>query len=92
MPRQGRRPRPEVTQPSPPSLLWTARSDGVAIDCLARLFTSGIYVEVRVDGVPMLGRTFTTSDEAIAFSEQQHCLWAGRRNRGPAPRYVVPES
>ena len=60
---------------APPSLLWSTRADGVLIDCLARLYVGGIYVEIRVDGRPSIGRTFVTNDEAIGFSEHQRQLW-----------------
>lgn len=60
---------------APPSLLWTAFVDGLLVECNARLFEGGIYVEVRFDGAPTIGRTFTTSDEATAFSEHQRHLW-----------------
>jgi hypothetical protein len=60
---------------APPSLLWATRADGLRIECLGRLYVGGIYVEVRVDGAPMIGRTFLTNDEAICFSEHQQQLW-----------------
>jgi hypothetical protein len=60
---------------APPSLLWATRADGLVIECLARLYAGGIYVEIRVDGAPTIGRTFVTSDEAIRFSEHQQQLW-----------------
>ena len=82
MPRQHRGPRPTIVEPAPPSFLWATRSDGLLIECLARLFVSGIYVEVRIEGCPTVGRTFTTSDDAIAFSEQQRQLWAESHNAG----------
>jgi len=63
---------------APPSLMWATRADGVRIECLARLYAGGIYVEIRVDGAPTLGRTFVTSDEAVSFSEHQRQLWADR--------------
>ena len=61
---------------APPSLLWATRADGLLIECLARLFVGGIYVEIRVDGAPTIGRTFVASDEAICFSEHQQQLWS----------------
>lgn len=75
MPRQRRRPRCAPAQPAPPSFLWATLTDGLLIECLARLFVSGIYVEVRIEGAPIVGRTFASSDEAIAFSEQQRQVW-----------------
>jgi hypothetical protein len=60
---------------APPSLLWATRADGLRIECLARLYVGGIYVEIRVDGAPTMGRTFVTNDEAIGFSEHQRKLW-----------------
>jgi hypothetical protein len=60
---------------APPSLLWATRADGLVIECLARLYAGGVYVEIRVDGAPTIGRTFVTSDEAISFSEHQCQLW-----------------
>jgi hypothetical protein len=69
-------------EPAPASFLWATRTDGLLIECLARLFVSGIYVEVRIEGAPMVGRTFTTSDDAIAFSEQQRHVWAEPQNAG----------
>jgi hypothetical protein len=56
-------------------LLWRTRADGVLIECLARLYVGGIYVEIRVDGAPTIGRTFVASDEAICFSDHQLRLW-----------------
>ena len=67
---------------APPSLLWTTYADGVLIASYARLFEGGIYVEIRLDGAPTIGRTFTTSDEATAFSEHQRQLWG--EPSGPA--------
>jgi hypothetical protein len=84
--------RPRFVEPAPPSFLWATRTDEVQIECFARLFVSGIYVEVRIEGVPSVGRTFTTSDDAIAFSEQQRYLWVDRHTRGGVPRRVDPES
>jgi hypothetical protein len=60
---------------APPSMLWATRADGVLVECVARLFVGGVYVEIRVDGAPTIGRTFTTSDEATRFSEHQRKLW-----------------
>jgi hypothetical protein len=60
---------------APPSLLWATRADGLRIECLARLYVGGIYVEIRVDGAPTIGRTFVTNDDAISFSEHQRELW-----------------
>jgi hypothetical protein len=70
----------EFVKPAPPSFLWGTRTDGVLIECFARLFVSGIYVEVRMNGVPTIGRTFTTSDDAIAFAKEQRQLWAEPHN------------
>jgi len=64
-------------------VLWTTYADGLLIECNARLFQGGIYVEVRLDGAPTIGRTFTTSDEAIAFSEHQRQLWGESRPARP---------
>ena len=61
---------------APPSLLWAMRADGLRIECLARLYVGGIYVEIRVDGAPTIGRTFVTNDEATRFSEHQYELWS----------------
>ena len=82
MPRRRHQPRPGIGQPAPPSLMWATRADGRLIECLARLFVSGIYVEVRIEGAPMLGRTFPTSGDAIAFSEQQRQLWEEPHHAG----------
>jgi len=60
---------------APPSVLWRTRADGVLIECLARLYVGGIYVEIRVDGAPTIGRTFVATDEAICFSDHQLRLW-----------------
>jgi len=72
-------PMPRVRRPAcvmaPPSLLWATRADDLRIECLARLYAGGIYVEIRVDGAPTIGRTFVTSDEAVCFSEHQRELW-----------------
>ena len=68
-------PERERVSAAPPSLLWSTRADGALIECLARLYVGGVYVEVRVEGTPTIGRTFATSVEAIAFSEHQRHLW-----------------
>jgi hypothetical protein len=71
-----------LVKPAPPSSLWATRTDGLLIECVARLFVSGIYVEVRIDGVPTVGRTFTASESAIAFSDEQRRLWAEPSSAG----------
>jgi len=55
----------------PPSTLWTARNDGRWIECLVRLWPSGVNVESAVDGHPMVGWPFETSEEALAYAERE---------------------
>ena len=56
-------------------MLWSRRADGLLIECVARLYVGGVYVEIRVDGTPTIGRTFVTSDQASCFSEHQRRVW-----------------
>lgn len=74
--------RTQLTQMAPPSLLWTTWTDGALVECCARLFESGIYVEVRIGGTPIVGRTFTAADDAAAFSKQQWRVWEERHEAG----------
>jgi hypothetical protein len=60
----------------PPSTLWKARNKNGWIECVVRLVPVGVDVEINVDGAPLIGRTFETNDEALAFVEQQKAKWS----------------
>ena len=40
-----------------------------------RLLVSGIDVEILIDKTPHIGRTFASSEEALAFSAEQQRKW-----------------
>ena len=56
---------------SPPSTLWRLRKDGQWIECAARLLAVGIEITVASNGALLYSRTFSTSDEAMAFAEDE---------------------
>jgi hypothetical protein len=64
-----------VVQDHPPSALWTTRNKGRWIECLVRLLPVGVDVEIIVDGAPLVGRTFETSEEAMEFVEREKVDW-----------------
>jgi hypothetical protein len=63
-------------EPHPPSTLWTARNSGRQIDCIVRLLESGIDIEILIDNTLHIGRTFASSEEALAFSAEQQRKWS----------------
>jgi hypothetical protein len=55
-----------------------------AFECWQRvagraLFPTGVDVEMVVDGAPFVGRTFATTEDAFAFSEELRREWAVKR-------------
>ena len=59
-----------------PSTLWTTRKKGRWIECIVRLLPVGVDVEILVDGAPLFGQTFATSDEALEFAEREKLEWS----------------
>ena len=68
--------KPDSLDPHPPSTLWTARNKGRRIECIVRLLVSGIDIEILIDNTPHIGRTFESSEEALAFSAEQQRKWS----------------
>ena len=62
------------TSGSPLSTLWTLRKDGQWIECVARVLPVGIEIAVASGGALLYSRTFSTSEEALAFAEEERQL------------------
>jgi hypothetical protein len=55
-----------------PSVIWALRTDDHhTVECRATLVPTGIQVEIVSDGYPLFSRIFTTSEEALEWSEEE---------------------
>ena len=54
-----------------PTALWRVRNDGRWIEADMRLVRTGVEVEIISNGVPLCSRIFPTSEEALAWAEDE---------------------
>jgi hypothetical protein len=57
-------------------LLWALRTkDNHQLECRARRGPTGIHVEIVSDGFTLFSRIFATSEEALAWAEEERKEW-----------------
>ena len=55
-----------------PHLLWAVRTkDHHTVECRVRLVPTGVDVEITSDGNVLYDRIFATSEDALAWTEQE---------------------
>jgi hypothetical protein len=58
-------------------LLWALRTkDHHQLECRARRAATGFQVEIVSDGLTLISRVFATSEEALAWAEEERKEWA----------------
>ena len=52
-------------------MLWQTRKDGRWVECVSRVVPTGVQVKIISDGILMYSRIFSTSEEALAWAEEE---------------------